>query len=118
MVVRFKPKRRCRNCPETEEGLPVQLPQILDRITTTYEGEGNGLWKAASVACGTLLELLFRYVVLGVPGKPLPQLERLYARLGEIIEVRKQHEKGSFNVRPSESESASPIGRFDQIPDH
>ena len=118
MAVRFRPRRRCRNCPETEEGLPVQLPQISDKIITTYEGEGNGLWKAASVACGTLLELLFRYVALGVPGKPLPQLERLYARLGEIIEVRKQREKESSNVRPSESESARPIGRFDHLPNH
>lgn len=118
MVVRFRPKRRCRNCPETEEGLPVQLPQTLDRVITTYEGEGNGLWKAASVACGILLELLFRYVALGVPGKPLPQLERLYARLGEIIEVRKQREKEPSNVRPSESESARPTGRFNRLSDY
>ena len=58
----------------------------------TYEGEGAELWKAASVACGTLLELIFRYTVLNVPGKPLPQLERLRARLGEIIEIRKKRE--------------------------
>ncbi len=108
MAVRFKPKRRCRNCPETEEGLPVQLPSPP---ATMYEGEGNGLWKAVSVACGTLLELMFRYVILNVPGKPLPQLERLYARLGEIIKLCKQTEKGSSNVRPSESESAGPSGR-------
>jgi len=77
---------------------------------TTYEGEGNGLWKAVSVACGTLLELMFRYVALSVPGKPLPQLERLYARLGEIIKLRKQHEKELSNARPSESKSPSSIG--------
>jgi len=82
MAVRYKSsRRRCRNCPETKEGLPV-----------TYEGEGAELWKAASVACGTLLELIFRYTVLNVPGKPLPQLERLRARLGEIIEIRKKRE--------------------------
>jgi len=62
-------------------------------VVTTYEGEGEELWKAASVACGTLFELLFRYVALGVPGKPLSQLERLHARLGEIIEARKEREK-------------------------
>jgi len=58
----------------------------------TYEGEGAELWKAASVACGTLLELIFRYTVLNVPGKPLSQLERLHVRLGEIIEIRKKKE--------------------------
>ena len=88
MTVRFKNKRRCRNCPETEEGLPVQLPAV-----TTYQGEGSELWKAASVACGTLFELMFRYVALDVPGKPLPQLERLYTRLGRIIEARQEREE-------------------------
>jgi hypothetical protein len=63
------------------------VPQVV-----TYEGEGDGLWKAASVACGTILELMFRYVTLSVPGNPIPQLERLQTRLGEIIEIRKQQE--------------------------
>lgn len=76
----------------------MQSPQIFDRIITTYKGEGSGLWKAASVACGTLLELMFRYIALDVPGKPLPQLERLHVRLGEIIELRKQHEREPPNV--------------------
>lgn len=89
MSVRFKSKRRCRNCPETEEGLPKQLPK---QLTVTYKGEGTGLWKAASVACGTILELLFRYVTLNVPGEPLPQLKRLHTRLGEIIKVRSEQE--------------------------
>lgn len=105
MAPRFKPKRRCRNCPETEEGLPVQLPSSVPM--TTYVGEGNGLWKAVSVACGTLFELMFRYVALRVPGTPLPQLERLYGRLGEIIELRKQQERESFDARASENESES-----------
>lgn len=106
MAVRFKRKRRCRNCPETEEGLPAQLfPSIS---VTSYAGEGDGLWKAVSVACGTLLELMFRYVALSVPGKPLPQLERLHVRLSEIIELRKQYEKELSNANPFESESVSP----------
>lgn len=107
MAVRFK-RKRCRNCPETKEGLPAQSPSPIS--VTSYTGEGNGLWKAVSVACGTSLELMFRYVALSVPGKPLPQLERLYARLGEIIKLRKQHEKESSNARSSESDSASSIG--------
>jgi len=91
MAPRYKPKRRCRNCPETDEGLPVQsAPQV-----TSYQGEGEGLWKAVSVACGTVQELMFRYVTLRVPGNPVPQLERLKARLGEIIEIRKQQELDS-----------------------
>jgi len=90
MGVRFKSKRRCRNCPETAEGLPAREAAVP---VTTYEGEGEELWKAASVACGTLFELLFRYVALEVPGNPLPQLERLHVRLGEIIKARKEREK-------------------------
>lgn len=109
MPVRYRAKRRCRNCPETEEGLPKQSSQST---VVTYEGEGSGLWKAASVACGTLLELLFRYVVLDVPGKPLPQLERLHTRLGEIIRVRR--EKEQQNV--SEDDGASPADQLGQIP--
>ncbi len=97
MPPRYKSKRRCRNCPETKEGLPVQSP--LPALVTTYVGEGDGLWTAISVACGTLFELMFRYVALNVPGKPLPQLKRLHARLGEIIEIRKQHERELDNAR-------------------
>ena len=108
MAPRYKTKRRCRNCPETEEGLPVQ-PSSLESVVT-YAGEGDGLWRAASVACGTLLELMFRYVALCVPGKPLPQLERLYARLGEIIEIRKKYEKESDNDRASEDGGFSSNG--------
>ena len=93
MAVRFRRDRRCRNCPETDEGLPAQTSSIPSIKVTTYEGEGEELWKVASVACGTLLELLFRYVALDVPGKPLPQLERLHTRLGEIIEVRREKEQ-------------------------
>ena len=96
MAVRYKSKRRCRNCPETEEGLPV--------TATTYEGEGDELWKAASVACGTLLELMFRYTALNVPGKPVPQLERLRARLGEIIEIRKKKEHENAKNEGAESQ--------------
>jgi hypothetical protein len=88
MGVRYKRNRRCRNCPETKEGLPVQQTASV----TTYEGEGAELWKAGAVACGTLLELLFRYTVLNVPGTPLPQLERLHVRLGEIINLQKERE--------------------------
>lgn len=104
MPPRYKAKRRCRNCPETEEGLPVQ--SSLPVPVATYVGEGDELWKAVSVACGTLFELMFRYVALNVPGKPLLQLERLHSRLGEIIKIRKQREHE--NVRVSEDGSTSP----------
>lgn len=106
MAPRYTARRRCRNCPETKEGLPAQSTPLAS-VTTTYVGEGEGLWKAASVACGTLLELMFRYVALSVPGAPLPQLERLQARLGEIIEIRKQYEKEPNDARTSKSDSSS-----------
>jgi hypothetical protein len=99
MGVRYKNKRRCRNCPETKEGLPTETqPRI-----TTYEGEGCELWNAALVGCGTLFELLFRYVSLDVPGKPLPQLERLQIRLGEIVKAREERE----NARQTQSDGSA-----------
>lgn len=82
----------------------------LPEPVATYAGEGDELWRAASVACGTLLELMFRYVALRVPGKPLPQLERLNARLGEIIKIRKKYEKESDNVRASKDGGLSSRG--------
>lgn len=99
MAVRFK-RRRCRNCPETAEGLPKEVAPA----PATYEGEGRSLWTAALVGCSTLFELLFRYVNLGVPGTPLPQMRRLHKRLGEIIATREQREQ---------PETAEPLARAD-----
>ena len=90
MAVRHRSSRRCRNCPEAIDGLPEMSAASK---TTTYEGEGDGLWKAALVGCGTHLELLFRYVALDVPGDPLTQLRQLQMRLGEIIEARERRTK-------------------------
>lgn len=108
MSVRHKPKRRCRNCPETVEGLPVKVSVPI----ATYQGEGESLWKVALVACGTILELFFRYIAMDVPGKPIPQLERLHGRLGELITLRKEREKlnesSSFeDGRPSREDHSS-----------
>ena len=87
MSVRYKNKRRCRNC--TDDILPIPVPQ---KTTITCVEEGEGLWKAAMVACGSHLELLFRYVVLDVPGDPIQQLKRLQTRLVEIIGVREERQ--------------------------
>jgi len=94
MTVRYRSSRRCRNCPEAIDGLPeTPATQKTTSKTTTYEGEGDGLWKAVLVGCGTHLELLFRYVALDVPGDPLTQLCQLQTRLGEIIESRERRTK-------------------------
>lgn len=101
MAVRFKPERRCRNCPEpTKEGIQAKAAPA----PVTYEGEGRGLWTAALVGCATLFELLFRYVSLDVPGEPLPQMRRLHQRLGEIIAAREQREE-------SEHQEEAPVKR-------
>jgi hypothetical protein len=92
MAVRHRPNRRCRNCPEAADGLP-EVPEAPVIKTTTFEGEGDGLWRAALTGCGTHLELLFRYVALDVPGDPLDQLRHLHARLGEIVEARERRTK-------------------------
>ncbi len=88
MAVRFKSKRRCRNCPDDE--LPTPVARTSESIACAAEGEM--LWKAAMVSCGSQLELLFRYTVLDLPGDPIPQLKRLQARLGAIIGVREERQ--------------------------
>jgi hypothetical protein len=81
------PRRRCRNCPEPDkQGLPPPEPAVP--LTATYQGEGDRLWHHALYACATLVELLFGYVAMDVPGDPLPKMKRLQARLGEIIQTR------------------------------
>jgi hypothetical protein len=79
-------KRRCRNCPETD--IPV-LPPPAPR-PATYEGEGAKLWHHVIYACATLVEVLFGYMAMDVPGDCLPQMKRLHARLGEIIQTREK----------------------------
>lgn len=96
MAVRFKDRRRCRNCPETDEGLPKQ---IAPPVPATYEGESRNLWKAALVGCSTLFELMFRYVALGVPNPPVSQLHRLHQRLGEITASLSKQES-EYRVDP------------------
>lgn len=78
-------RRRCRNCPEPT--VP-ELPPPTSPLTATYEGEGAKLWHHALYACATMLEVLFGYVAMDVPGECLPQMKRLHARLGEIIKTR------------------------------
>ena len=80
-------RRRCRNCPDPDEQEP---PTPTTSVTMTYEGECGSLWRHALSSCGTLLDLLFNYVVMDVPGDPLLQLKRLHARLGEIIQTREE----------------------------
>lgn len=112
MSVRYKQKKRCANCPETPEGIPAETPVP----PATYEGEGAALWKAALVTCGTLMELLFRYVSLRVPGDPTPQMKRLRQRLSEIIKAREEQNDvqdisssnpaDRFPFNPSDSETS------------
>lgn len=104
MTVRYK-HRRCRNCPETPEGLPQQAPAP----PATYEGEGRSLWTAALVGCSTLFELLFRYVNLNVPGTPIPQMKRLHRRLGEIIVAREQRTRSNEVLTMDERVDPAPL---------
>jgi hypothetical protein len=92
------PRRRCRNCPEDKQGLPP--PEPPKPKTATYEGESEKLWHQALYSCGNLVELLFGYVAMDVPGDPLPAMKRLHARLGEIIQTREERTSETF--RPAQ----------------
>lgn len=56
----------------------------------TFGAEAEKLWQYAIYTTGTLLEALGGYVAMDVPGDVLPKLERLHARLGEIIRTREE----------------------------
>lgn len=89
MATRNPRRRRCRNCPETKDGLPPPEPQPAP-VTPTFGAEAEKLWQYAVYATSTALEVLGGYVAMDVPGDPLPKLKRLHARLGEIIKTREE----------------------------
>jgi hypothetical protein len=96
MAVRYRDKsrnrRRCRNCPDDT------VVTASGNGTVSRESEGAELWRAVLVTCGTQLELLSRYVVMGVPGFPAGCLERLYSRLGEIVKSAKRMDETKLGI--------------------
>jgi hypothetical protein len=87
------PRRRCRNCPETKDGLPPPSFTVKSQsklAATAFGREVEKLWQFAVYACSTSMELLGGYVAMDVPGDVLPVLKRLHARLGEIIQTREE----------------------------
>jgi len=82
--------RRCRNCPETKDGLP--LPQLQPQPATlpSFGVEAEKLWQYAIYAAGITTGMLGGYVAMDVPGDVLPKLKRLHTRLGEIIQIREE----------------------------
>lgn len=94
MSTRFPRTSRCRNCL-VQGKLPP--PEKKPAVKTTIV-EGDILWNAALVSCGSSLELLFRYVALDLPGNPVQQLKRLQSRLAEVTAVREDRERtGQIN---------------------
>ena len=89
MATRNPRRRRCRNCPETKDGLPPPEPEPALE-TPTFSAEAEKLWQYAVYAAGTALETLGGYVAMDVPGDVLPKLKRLHARLGDIIQTREE----------------------------
>lgn len=86
-------KRRCRNCDEG--GVPPPKPVTVKNAT--YEGESDRLWHHLLHVCGVLIETLYNYTVMDVPGEPLPQMRALHVRLGEIIQTREERLHASTN---------------------
>jgi len=75
-------KRRCRNCPENPE--PVKPESV--KPASFIETESKRLWQQSIMGCNTLIDMLGNYATIGVPGAPLPQLQRLVTKLQGIIE--------------------------------
>lgn len=84
-------RRRCRNCPE-----PPATPPPRE---VTFDGECERLWSLSLYALGNTIELIQGHTTLGLPNAPLPQLQRLHARLGKVIQTWKDH---YANRSPSE----------------
>ncbi len=80
-------RRRCRNCPDEPELPP---PQPESTATPVSERESEKLWRLTLYGCSSVLETLFGFVAMDMPGDPLPALRRLHARLGEIIQTREE----------------------------
>lgn len=87
-------RRRCRNCPDTKDGLPPPEPMVAVASPTTRP-DAEKLWQFGLYSCSTVLELLFGYVAMDMPGDPLPKLKRLHARLGEIIQTREERTRAN-----------------------
>jgi hypothetical protein len=74
-------KRRCRNCPE--KPVPVKSDSVPSASFT--ETEGKRLWQQTIMACNSMIDTFGNYVTVGVPGAPVSHLQRLAAKLQEII---------------------------------
>jgi len=79
----MRAKRRCRNCPENPE--PVKPEPVAPASFT--ETESQRLWQQAIVGCNSIIDTLGNYATIGVPGAPVPQMQRLAAKLQTIIKA-------------------------------
>jgi hypothetical protein len=95
-------KRRCRNCPETEQPTVAKsvaaaeadktAAKKLSQSIVTSEGEGQKLWNHVLYGTGTCVGMMQGYFSLGMPGDPLPQLQQLIESLTALKDqIEKQH---------------------------
>jgi len=87
------PRRRCRNCPE--EPKPEPLPP---KTMTVVAEEGEKLWHQSLYACNSVVEMMAGYVMLGVPGNPVRQLQKLAARINTIIKTYEDRNASNYPV--------------------
>lgn len=87
-------RRRCRNCPNepTPEPLPPKTMNVL-------ADEGEKLWHQSLYACHSVVEMMAGYVMLGVPGDPVRRLQKLAARINQIIQQYEEHNASSNPVQ-------------------
>jgi hypothetical protein len=60
--------------------------------------EGEKLWHQSLYACNSVVEMMAGYVMLGVPGNPVQQLQKLVARLNQIIQQQEERNASNNSV--------------------
>lgn len=81
-------RRRCRNCPDDVESSAAPLETKTTRRQPDVDAKK--MWQCGLYACGVLITLLDGLVVLDLPGDVLPQLRKLYTKLGLVIDEREK----------------------------
>jgi len=61
--------------------------------------EAEKLWQQTFFSCNNLVEMMAGYVMVGVPGDPLPRLRKLAGRLNEIIQTCEKRNENPDSVK-------------------
>jgi len=60
--------------------------------------EAEKLWHQTFLGCNCMVEMIGNYVMVGVPGDPVPKMRKLVNRLNEIIQTREKRNESNSPV--------------------